>query len=549
MEKGFKLFLKEAFESSPETFEEKRQQLPTTLLFAVLFFLPYYTLVLIPNYGIDSIQFKEDFFAGHFVLGGFISSILLSKKIKKDFILCLPAFGALFASYHFLTHQEFHSARPYIWIYAQLCTIIFVTTLGTLRWNLILIFLIVTIPTALSFQYEHIVLKDVIERQAVVYFIGIVIIYYVFRQTVSSKELRQFNEKANLILNSSELGTWQWNLQTNEVIFDKRWKEMLGYDEAQVENSYENWEKLVHPEDLGKSKTAFTDYLEGKVPHYEVKFRMKHKDGHWVPIISKGKVLEWDQQGTPLCFNGTHFDFSILEKLQADLENEKLKLVHSSKLATLGQMAAGVAHEINNPLAIISNANLLLKRSDKEGTKEKVALQIDQSVERISKIVNGLRKFTRVSDDFSKQRNNLYIIISETLELMEFKAKSEFVEIKRHNLKDVQVNCDSMEIQQILVNLINNAIQENAQKTDSWVQVEMSETQEMIELIIKDSGTGIDDSVIENLFNPFFTTKEVGEGTGLGLSISRSIAEQHGGSLNYELRDGHTAFVLALPMV
>lgn len=547
MFKDIQGFINEVFRTQPESYEERRDKLPTTILFATLFFLPYYFVLQAPRYGFDSVQFKVDFFCGHYVLAGFALAFLLSKKYKNDLVLALPAFGAFAASMHFLIHPEFNALRPYVWNYAQLCALIFAASLATLRCNAILFLLNLFVPLFLGIFLDHITLYEIIERQAIVYFIGVLIMYYLYKVQVNHRELRIKSEQAELIKFASELGTWQWNLKTNYVIYDKRWKEILGYDEKELKGHVETWETLIHPEDLEPARQAFGEYLQGTSPHYEVKFRMKHKSGKWVPIISKGKIIEYDLNGEPLVFSGTHFDFTILEELEENLQNEKLKLIHSAKLATLGQMAAGVAHEINNPLAIISNSNSLLQKVDRPGIKEEVTQNIEESVDRIVKIVKGLRKFCRDTSEFNRSETSVESIIKESLDLVSHKARNESVEIITKNLANHKVYCDELEIEQILVNLLNNAIDANAENEKAWIDISTEEFDETIAIVVKDSGKGIDESVLKNLFDPFFTTKDVNEGTGLGLSISRSIAEEHRGSLNYQLRDGHTAFILELP--
>ena len=313
---GMKLFINEAIKGSPETFEERKEQLPTTFFFAACFFIPYYALLQIPKHGIDSVQFQVDFFAGHFVFLGFILSLILSRFKNWDIIMALPSIGSFWASMYFLVHPEFKALRPYVWNYAQLCAIIFAVSLSTLRFNVILFALNIITPIIISFYIDRITLGDIIERQAIVYFISVLTLYYVFRNAVKARSLRNDSAQAELIRKSSELGTWNWNLASNEVVFDARWKEILGYEDHELPNVLETWERLIAPKDLELAREAFTQYLAGQVPQYEIKFRMRHKDGHWVPIISKGKILEYSEDGSPRIFSGTHFDFTTLDSFK-----------------------------------------------------------------------------------------------------------------------------------------------------------------------------------------------------------------------------------------
>lgn len=238
----------------------------------------------------------------------------------------------------------------------------------------------------------------------------------------------------------------------------------------------------------------------------------------------------------------------IAKAKEEQLEQERLKLIQSSKLATLGEMAAGVAHEINNPLAIISGcSSIIAKENTSQNAKENNVIKIKRSIQRITKIVNGLRKFSRTTDEANIEEVSMKKLISESIELTLAKSKRHLVPVKSIIKKDINLIIDEIQIEQIIVNLIGNAIDENSGKDNAWVEIDSRQTEKYEQIIIRDSGKGIEENILEKLFNPFFTTKAVGKGTGLGLSISKGIAIEHGGELEYEFINGHTSFVLSIP--
>jgi C4-dicarboxylate-specific signal transduction histidine kinase len=237
------------------------------------------------------------------------------------------------------------------------------------------------------------------------------------------------------------------------------------------------------------------------------------------------------------------------ERLDRDtLELERSKSVHSAKLATLGEMAAGVAHEINNPLGIISGSVSLAERyrNDPEKVSQKLEL-IKKATARISKIVGGLRKFSRSNDHKVYSSHSLASIVEEAVALTEYKAKRgmTLVEVTIDCREDI--HCDEIEIQQVLINLINNGIDAVDALEEKWVKIRVFEDSGAIVLRVQDSGPGIPEEVGSRLFQPFFTTKPVGQGTGLGLSIVKGIIDEHKGSINVMTLDAHTCFEARFP--
>ena len=181
-------------------------------------------------------------------------------------------------------------------------------------------------------------------------------------------------ERFYLAFEGSATGLWDWNLTTGEFYFNSRWKTMLGYEVDEVENSFAAWEKLVHPEDFPGAIAALNAHLEGKTQTYEAEFRMLTKSGEWKWILAQAKVMERDNAGNPLRMTGTHIDISDrkqaqvdlqfseqrerekaqqLEQTLEDLKNAQSQLIQAAKMSSIGQMVAGVAHEINNPISFI----------------------------------------------------------------------------------------------------------------------------------------------------------------------------------------------------
>jgi PAS domain S-box-containing protein len=232
----------------------------------------------------------------------------------------------------------------------------------------------------------------------------------------------------------------------------------------------------------------------------------------------------------------------------------EIRLAHSSKLSALGEMAGGIAHEINNPLSIIKGYIDLLKRHSARQSLlpellNQYVAKMDLTVSRISRIVNGMRRFARESSSDEKVNYSLNKIVEETLdfclERINNNGTAVEVEYLRH---EPMVSCRPVEISQVILNLINNAFHATSNFPHSWIKITLQEEGPIYRILISDSGEKISPQIRQKLFQPFFTTKEVGVGTGLGLSISRSIIEEHKGKLYYLDESPNTTFVIELPV-
>jgi signal transduction histidine kinase len=237
-----------------------------------------------------------------------------------------------------------------------------------------------------------------------------------------------------------------------------------------------------------------------------------------------------------------------LKQLLESIKVAEAQLVHTSRLASLGEMSAGVAHEINNPLTIIAGSLRLLNLVKNDNEKfEKKIIAMEKACGRITKIVMGLKKFSHQNERGNYKTHILSKIISESIELSQNKAKQFRTEIIFESKNESLIDCDEMEIEQILVNLIHNAIDAIKELDERWVKIEIIETETEVALRVHDSGKGIPLSVQAKMFDPFFTTKGVGSGTGLGLSISKGIIEQHKGSIEVINNLPNTCFEVKFP--
>jgi len=534
----------------------------------------------------------------------------------------------------------------------------------------------------------------------------------------SNAELIKLKERFELALDGANDGLWDWNLLTNEVYFSPRWKSMLGYEIDEIKNGLDEWSSRVHPDDLQRALDTVKNYIEGVTDSYAVEFRMQHKDGHYVDILARGKVIR-ESDGTPARLVGTHVDISArinaeqkfrtlyessndailllgdtgffdcnhaavkmfkadsVEKLcsnhpaelspknQADgrnsfeveseyiakalskgklffewrhkrmngeefdaevlltpfdmsgntmlqatvrdiskrkkseqllqerykeLEeaNNKIKetqslLLQSDKMASLGQLSAGVAHEINNPIGFVkSNMGSLQKytqdlftminvyESVERHIQDKHALEkianLKESIElnylkqditdlfkenqdgldRVIKIVMDLKGFSH-PDEVEWQVADIQSGLDSTLNIVHNELKYKAKIIKEYG--DIPaIRCIPSQLNQVFMNLLVNAAHAIEEKGTVYIRTGITEG-DLIFVEIEDTGHGIPEEKLSSIFDPFYTTKEVGKGTGLGLSLAYGIIEKHKGNIQVKSKlEIGTKFRIEIPI-
>ena len=242
-------------------------------------------------------------------------------------------------------------------------------------------------------------------------------------------------------------------------------------------------------------------------------------------------------------------DLTEQKRLEAFVETSRSQMISSARLSALGTMAGGVAHEVNNPLAVI---HALASDLADEGGSERVkkdAERIVQYADRIDGIVKSLLYLARDGTDDPFTAASVAAIVGRALDLLSERFRQHSVTLTTSPIDPgLRIECREVQISQIVSNLLQNAFDAVQGKSgDKWVRLEVTAEAGQVMLSVVDSGDGVPTEAKARIMEPFFTTKPVGKGTGLGLSLSRRIAEDHGGTLTLGERDGHTCFTLDLP--
>lgn len=245
---------------------------------------------------------------------------------------------------------------------------------------------------------------------------------------------------------------------------------------------------------------------------------------------------------------------SRLKTSYNELTETQSALVQAERLASMGTLSAGVAHEINNPISGIKNCiNRIIKDPENNKQNLKYIVLIKEATERIENVVQHLLKFSR-KQDIVFEKVNLELIIENTLSLTSHKLQNNLINIKSDLNEKYFVNGSANHLEQVFVNLIINSLdaivdrKETEPELIGEIEIELKCIADKVNIHFKDNGKGIPDEIQRKIFDPFFTSKEVGKGTGLGLSVSFFLIKKHKGKIMFNSSEGSgTEFIIELP--
>jgi signal transduction histidine kinase len=236
-----------------------------------------------------------------------------------------------------------------------------------------------------------------------------------------------------------------------------------------------------------------------------------------------------------------------LKVAQEQIKKQQDDLIHSSNLMSLGEMAAGIAHEINNPLQALS-LQLMILKDMREVERDEHIHKMNGTILRMARMVQGLKDLSRKDTSETPESVLFNEILDDVLLISGDRIKE--IGISLHIVGDplLKLLGHSVQISQVMINLLNNSIDAIRNLEEKWIRIDISEKNSFLQVCVTDSGKGISEDVASKMMNSFYTTKRLKKGTGLGLSISKSIIEKNNGSLYYDASAPNTRFVLLLPL-
>ncbi len=373
--------------------------------------------------------------------------------------------------------------------------------------------------------------------------------------------LRVSEERFDLAMRAANDGLWDWNLQTNTVYFSPRWKSMTGYTDSELENTFAVWEQLVDEEGRAKTMALIDKCITGQAKGFSVEFRMRHKDGRWIDVLSRAMLI-YDEDGMPMRMVGTHVDISERKKTEAKLANYRADLERlveertqelaaakfAAESANIAKSAflANMSHEIRTPMnAVIGYAELLKAKSDNltDAQQDKLTkitdasehlLSVINDILEISKIEAGKLQLERVEFDCGDVLEKVTAMIRERLGAKGLTFNIDCLHVPYKFIGD------PIRLSQMLLNYLSNAVKftEHGDITLRTKLLEETDHDMLVRFEVEDSGKGISAEDQSRLFTAFeqadnSTTRKHG-GTGLGLAITKHLAELMGGTVGVE---------------
>jgi PAS domain S-box-containing protein len=400
-------------------------------------------------------------------------------------------------------------------------------------------------------------------------FNGIVaVIEDITKRIKAEEDLKNTKERLQLAIKGGELGTWDWNLQTDEVIFNNRWANMLGYELKEIKPHISAWEELVHPDDLSDVQDILNKHLQGKTDFYESEFRMRHKSGKWIWIQDRGKVINRDSQGNPLRACGTHMDISDRKKAEKKQKHLNQKLKNKNK--ELEQFLYATSHDLRTPLVNIKGFNKELEQSINnlqslfqsqdipEDIKEKCAYILEEdipesihfilsSASKMDTLLTGLLSLSRLGQkELNIEKLDVNKIIEEVLSNFEYEIKNNDIKLEIDNLPPCRG--DESQMNRVFSNLISNALKYLDPERKGYIKIFGHKDNNFTYYSVEDNGIGMPDSQQKKIFDLFHQNDPKKSGIGLGLNIVKQIIDRHNGNIEVESETGQgTKFTISLP--
>lgn len=380
-------------------------------------------------------------------------------------------------------------------------------------------------------------------------------------------------ERLKFALDSARDGVWDWDIVNNTVFYSSGWKRSLGYGDNEISDSLAEWESRIHPDDVEETLAQLNNHINGVAKIYSSEHRIKCKDGSYKWILDRGVIVDRDESGKAIRMVGSNTDISDRKRIEHELKdlNETLEqkvnnktmilleqerlLAQQSKLATMGEMISNIAHQWRQPLNSLALKIQYIPMAVEFGElDEQFATNFEEEgmeyIRYMSQTIDDFRNFFKPD----KQKTELCVkdAVYRAYKLVGDSLHSAYVKVNI-DIEDVDLNVMGYpnEFSQVLLNILNNAKDALVEKRSDNrnILIKVTSIVEGVNISICDNAGGIPDSIIDKIFEPYFTTKHQAQGTGLGLYMSKVIIEQNmHGVLSVKNSSLGACFEITLPL-
>lgn len=363
-------------------------------------------------------------------------------------------------------------------------------------------------------------------------------------------DLRRVEDRFQVALEGSHQGMWEWNLATDNIVCHEGWLKIHGYSAEEIARAdFNSWKSIVHPEDYKRIHEQVLDHLSGKTDFFRLEYRKKHKNGHYIWILDRGKVVEFDAAGKPLLLIGTSINIDDQKKHQLDLE--ELVQMRDKFLDIL-------SHDLRTPIANISGLVELLQTIINFKENKEASLYFDmlkKSTGHLTEMIENLLIWSRAKGGripFQPSCFKLFDLIKKAVEpYIEIgKAKGVTVTFESRKDKDMFLFIDMNMMMTVFANILTNAIKFTP--SNGSVSISVKQDAKKVYITISDTGVGMSAEKIRTLFTPGRNTSTLGtdgeKGTGLGMLIVNDFMNYHSGNIEVKSKVGEgSTFTLSIP--
>jgi PAS domain S-box-containing protein len=355
---------------------------------------------------------------------------------------------------------------------------------------------------------------------------GVAVTVDITERKQAVEALRETSEKLRMALDSAQLGTFDYRPVTGEIFWDERTRKIWGVSAAE-QLDYATAIQRVHPDDRSRVDESVISALDpAGNGYFESEYRIVRPDSsvHWT--TAKGRVYFEGEGKQRRAIRMVGIQLDVTERKQTEQA-----LIRSEKLASVGRMAATIAHEINNPLAAVMNSLYLARSADLPAPTRQYLDTADEELRRISYITRQALGFYRESS--APTPTDVGALLESVIDLLKNRIKSKQVAVEKHYQGELHITAVTGELRQVFANLLANSL--DAVDANGSIKLRASGSRcfgsgaPAVRVIVADNGRGIDAEALPHLFEPFFTTKH--SGTGLGLWVSKQIVSKHGGCI------------------